>query len=99
MKFDTQPHTPVILKDTTKVCNNKGNLVFERAYPWNDINYDYAYIKHYKTKSLEEFYRKKMKIGIIDNEDFKITMDNYWSINEKTQEKIDFLSLLEKENQ
>ena len=40
-----------------------------------------------------------MKIGIIDNEDFKITMDNYWSINEKTQEKIDFLSLLEKENQ
>ena len=99
LKFDTQPHTPVILKDTTKVCNNKGNLVFERAYPWNDINYDYAYIKHYKTKSLEEFYRKKMKIGRIDNEDFKITMDNYWSINEKTQEKIDFLSLLEKENQ
>ena len=40
-----------------------------------------------------------MKIGIIDNEDFKITMDNFWSINEKTQEKIDFLSLLEKENQ
>lgn len=61
---------------------------------YKDEEFDVAYLKHYITKSLEEYITTKRKRGAgrrkkTDRE--KYTMDFFFIYNEKTQEKLDFL--------
>ena len=59
-------------------------------------NYDEAYIKHYATKSLEEYYEKTrrgradMKIEL--NEGYlRNKFEYYFVINKKTKDKLDYI--------
>ena len=75
-----------------KCCNASGMQVENR--PWQMMDYRQAYIKHYVTKSLEEWYTNKMKRGSGDRpyETFiQFYKDRFFKYNRPTQEKIDWL--------
>lgn len=55
-----------------------------------DYSRETIYLNHYMTKSLSEFVNQKLnRNDAVFNQ--KLKMDYYWRINEKTQEKIDYL--------
>lgn len=57
--------------------------------------YDYGneqvYIHHYMTKTLAEFIKQKLGRGDAVWSNRNIDLDYFWRINEKTQDKIDYL--------
>ena len=60
--------------------------------PFQPYNYEYAYIKHFPTKTIEEFINGKLKRGVADrtNESYINSVDRigyFFKINEKTDEK------------
>ena len=83
-----------IINQTT--CNNKGDLIPEYyCGPWQSINYDLAYIKHFTTKTIDEWFTIKLKKGVGDRniETFLKTypLERFFKYNNVTQEKIDYL--------
>ena len=61
---------------------------------YKDEEFDVAYLKHYITKSLEEYINTKRKRGAgrrKKTDSNKYTMDFFFIYNEKTQEKMEFL--------
>ena len=62
---------------------------------YQDINYDLSYIKHFQTKTIDEYLNNKLKRGTGDRsyEHFKISYDfnTFFMINKKTKEKLDYL--------
>lgn len=62
--------------------------------PWNsDYSFDNAKIKHYVTKSLEEFIMRKMGAICADNENNKpYNLEYYWRVNKKTDEALKALA-------
>ena len=87
--FGGNPHccdTPL------KCCNASGIQV--NNMPWQAIDYRQAFIKHYVTKSLEEYYTNKMRRGTGDRDYqtfLKFYADRYFRYNQPTQEKLDWL--------
>ena len=80
-----------ILNDST--CNNKGeNCELNFCIT---INYDYAYFKHFTTKTIEEYVKNKLVRGTGDipiekfNEKYGIKW--FFIYNKKTKEKLDYL--------
>jgi hypothetical protein len=87
--FQANPHCT---DNHLKCCNASGMQV--NNMPWQMIDYRQAYIKHYVTKSLEEWYTNKMKRGSGDRpyETFiKFYKDRYFRYNKPTQEKMEWL--------
>ena len=83
-----------IINKTT--CNNKGQLVPEYyCGPWQKINYELAYIKHFTTKTIDEWFTTKYKKGVGDRdiETFLKTypIERFFKYNDITQEKIEYL--------
>ena len=79
------PHTPN--KIYGKVCNEHG---VEINNNFTNTNYDYneAYLRHYTTKTAEEFISKKLINGCPDIRRDAITFCNiFFSVNEMTEEK------------
>ncbi len=75
-----------------KCCNASGVQVENR--PWQLIDYSQAYLKHYITKSLEEYYLNKMKRGTGDRpyESFlRFYKDRYFRYNKMTEGKLQWL--------
>ena len=62
---------------------------------YQDINYDLSYIKHFQTKTIDEYLNNKLKRGTGDRsyEHFKMSYDfnTFFIINKKTKEKLDYL--------
>lgn len=89
--FAANPHST---DSHLKCCNASGIQVENR--PWQMIDYRQAYLKHYVTKSLEEWYTNKMKRGSGDR-DYGIFLKTYYNryfrYNQPTQEKIDWLKV------
>jgi len=83
-----------LINQTT--CNNKGQQIPEYyCGPWQKINYDLAYIKHFTTKTLDEWLNIKFKKGVGDR-DVKTFLKTYpierfFKYNNITQEKINYL--------
>lgn len=87
--FGGNPHCT---DSNLKCCNASGVRVENR--PWQMIDYRQAYLKHYVTKSLEEWYTNKMKRGSGDRpyETFiQFYKDRYFKYNKPTQEKVIWL--------
>lgn len=87
--FGGNPHC---CDNQLKCCNASGIQVDNR--PWQAIDYRQAFLKHYVTKSLEEWYTNKMKRGSGDRpyETFILFYkDRYFKYNKLTQEKLDWL--------
>ena len=83
-----------LINQTT--CNNKGQLIPEYyCGPWQNINYDLSYIKHFTTKTIDEWFTTKHKKGVGDRdlESFLKTypIERFFKYNDITQEKIDYL--------
>ena len=56
-----------------------------------DYSKEKVFLNHYMTKSLSEFVNQKIGRGDAVFGNREIKMDYYWRINEKTQQKIDYL--------
>ena len=86
-----------ILEKST--CNNFGKPITLHdcgAYDIYDMGYNLAYIKHFTTKTIDEYTNKKLKVGTGDrvhsNKNLKYYFDNFFEINEITKEKINYLN-------
>ncbi len=81
-----------ILKSTT--YNSIGELVNNIEY-WQPIHYELAYIKHFTTKTIEEWVNNKLKRGTGDRTDsqFKETynIERFFKYNKMTHEKLKYL--------
>lgn len=86
-------HTPIGV-DTC--CNNKG-IVCRASSAFAPYDFTEAYIKHFVTKSTEE-YVNKIKRGfpdqIVNESKYEFLIDLYFKINKKTQEKVDKINSL-----
>ncbi len=91
IKWSNTPHTPI---SNYRCCNPSGIEVNSNHF-LNPIDFDYAYLKHYTTKTIEEWLDIKTKRGFPDgNKDhFKKVniIDEFFKTNEKTEEKINFI--------
>ena len=84
------PHVPMT---PIRCCNAK--LEVMQQSPLLPYDHSVAYLKHFQFKTLEEFVQNKLKRGTPDRryEDFinSHPLNNFFKVNEKTQEKQDFL--------
>ena len=62
-----------------------------RAIRPNEIVYDKCYIRHYKTKTLSEFCDQKLNTQRVFDQTKKRPIYYYFQVNEKTQNKIEYL--------
>lgn len=96
IEWKSTPHTPSTIG--LKACNSigepcKSNSPFVIPYVHKNM-----ILRHYKTKSLEEFYMNKVKRGYPDgNKDFfkkNSWVKDYFKENEVTEEKKEFIKSL-----
>ena len=75
-----------------KSCNGFGkNINIHHLHTLN-IDYEYYYINHYFSKSLEEFIEKIMRTDVFYIKDVKIKkIGQYFKYNKITKEKIEFI--------
>lgn len=92
VKWNSTPHTP---SNSLKCCNSNGEPCDSRSpfvIPYCHKN---VCLRHYKTKTIEEYYNTKVKRGYPDgNKDFFKTHDwaeDFFKENNKTKEKLDFI--------
>lgn len=87
--FYGNPHTT---STPLKCCNADG--IQCSNMPWQPITWDSAYLKHFTTKSLEEYCENKLKKGTADRDYncFKSTYQfRYFKYNKRTKEKLQWL--------
>ena len=88
-----------LLMKTT--CNDAGETLIPDPSGWEPINYDLAYFKHFKTKTIEEFINNKCIRGTADlnMEGFKHfykidtheQFETFFEYNDITDKKLDYL--------
>lgn len=87
--FYSNPHNT---NTNLKCCNASGMQV--NNMPWQPIDYRQAYLKHYVTKSLQEWVENKMRRGTGDrdyNTFVQTYKARYFMYNQLTQPKLDYL--------
>ena len=87
--FYSNPHIPT---NPLRCCNASG--LQANSSPFQPIDFSTAYLKHYVTKSLQEWMENKMKRGVPDRtwETFIKTYPNrYFKYNQVTDEKLNWL--------
>lgn len=87
MKFESTPHTPNI---STKKCCNSTGLPHEYNSPFAPYDYRLAGLRHFTTKTADE-YAKKVKKGFCDgNKRGKESLiELFFKRNEPTKEKVE----------
>ena len=89
-KWRYNPHTPNI---GLKCCDNRGKECEDSAF--NPYNFDVCYLKHYQTKTIEEYLINKIKRGYPDRNDGSFSkidaINRFFKVNEATKEKDDYL--------
>lgn len=90
-KWLNNPHTPKIKARYSDSVGNKSD-----DSPFQPYNHSKAYIKHFITKTIDEFLNKKYKKGVADRtyDTFLKTYDlsSFFKINDKNEEKEIFLT-------
>ena len=86
VEFNDSPHLP---SNAMRCCNSICELC--RQSPFQKYNFSVAYLKHYATKTVEEWYSNKWQKGTGNNVNrahFESQYANrFFSYNERTQEK------------
>jgi hypothetical protein len=89
LKWNQTPHTVLNIK----YCNSIGDGCSNS--PFESYNFDFAYIKHFTTKTIEEWINNKIKRGYPDgNKDwFKKNniIDKFFKYNDITDEKNEYI--------
>ena len=86
------------LLNTTTV-NNKGDNVIkvnDKIFMLQKINYDLSYIKHFTTKTIEEYINTKLIRGVADRNMWQFSksykgLKRFFMHNDITPQKINFL--------
>jgi len=84
------PHTP---GSNLRYCNSLGEE--SNSSPFQPYNFSKAYLKHFTTKTIDEYINNKRIRGVADrsystfNNTYKI--DNFFKINNRTVEKEEFI--------
>lgn len=89
--WNATPHTP---RGVKKCCDAGGNECNPDS-PFNTYNFEYAWLCHYITKSIQEWVDIKTKRGYPDNNTIFLNRNNilkeFFKVNKMTSEKRDFL--------
>lgn len=89
IKFST-PHIPL---SVMACCDASGNSVNQSSFV--PYNHSVAYLRHFQYKTIDEWINKKMRRGYPDQtyQYFlqNSSVENFFRINEKTQEKVEYL--------
>ena len=96
IRFSSNPHSPVntsysVLADGTR------KLIPSSPFNHKPI-YDPAHIKHYYTKTIDEYYRFKHKRACPDSGNNPYNFDRFFKINRHTPEKDEYVNKLKQEN-
>ena len=93
VKWSKTPHTPIC--DGIKCCNGAGEECNPNS-PFNNYEYSTVCLRHYQTKTIEEFYTNKVKRGYPDgNKSFFDThswVTNFFKSNKITSEKLAYIN-------
>ena len=86
------PHSS---KNNLKTCNSMGKITDPKAFYSSPFNYEFSYLKHYSTKTIEEYCNKRKRgrsdiLVKFDNKTLKTYFNNFFEINKKTKAKIDY---------
>ena len=85
-----------------RCCNNCGEPCFSQS-PFASFNFDWAYIKHFTTKTIQEWLETKQKRGYPDQSDAiarkNLSVDKFFELNKKTPEKLAFIEKFLKEKE
>jgi hypothetical protein len=80
------------IKTPIKQCDNAGNPLNDKnTFKFEALNTEQCFIKHYQTKSLEEYCSNKLFKKQANLKDIRFTIDYYFNINEKTDKKKKFI--------
>lgn len=88
--FGGNPHVP----DTPLVAYNASGIRSQNS-PFQPIDWSTAHLRHFTTKTIEEWMTRKMKVGTPDREPsafLPFYVGRFWKINEKTEEKLKYLA-------
>lgn len=96
--FDDNPHTP---STELPCCDTDGNDCDPKSpFIHNNIGKE-CHLKHFQTKTAEEYARNKMQRGYPDGNGLKVAnidyIGNFFKINEKTDEKVALMKTILKE--
>lgn len=87
------PHMFVTPELTDTTCNASGKKI--KNYVFTPLAYDFAYVKHYTTKTIDEFINNKYAKGVGDRHIsvFYATypIERFFKYNDLTDEKIEYL--------
>ena len=85
--------TPHASRNQFSACSSSGTQLVDKASPFvHPPDYQFAILKHYRTKSIEE-YCNKIKKGKPDSQiNYKEMIDWFFQTNKVTQEKIDYFN-------
>lgn len=92
LKWNSTPHSVNGVKYADSIGNDTNDS------PFQPYNYESAYIKHFPTKTIEEFINGKYKKGTADRDikSFKNTtygsIDSFFKVNERTKEKDEYIN-------
>ena len=88
------PHSS---NNSLTACNSMGKIIDPKKYYSSPFNYEFSFLKHYSTKTIEE-YCNKLKRGRSDilEKLNKNTLKRYYKyffkLNKKIKEKIDYFN-------
>ena len=92
------PHIPNFRKDNITICNNNfKKLEYTDIINYAFVKYDYtlAYIKHFYTKTIDEYIHNKLKRGVPDRQfesvKEKYNLNLFFKINYKTEKHKKYL--------
>ncbi len=89
-KVKLNPHIPIVTK---KICNADG--IEDNDTPFTQYTFENAYLKHFTTKTIDEFIHNKMVRGLGDRthkEYMDITpIKEFFKVNDMTSEKREYL--------
>ena len=82
----TNPHSGL---NNYNCCDPSGIQISSKS-PYNKrYNYNFGYLKHYRTKTIEEFVNKMKKGRADDKMNYKVFIYKFFAINKITKEKLD----------
>jgi len=82
----TNPHTP-----STRLVSYHSNLKKEPQGYYHNIDYSYVKLRHFTTKTIEEWCTIKVPRGRVDSAGAKVELERFFKYNEKTNEKISIM--------
>ncbi len=91
--FGGNPHVP----DTPLVAYNASGIRCQNS-PFQPIDWSTAHLRHFTTKTIEEWMTRKMKVGTPDREPsafLPFYKDRFFKINKMTDEKMNYLKSIE----